>query len=137
MFGSLSIPSILVGVLAVWRITHLFWGEDGPGDIFVRIRRIAGHGFWGRLLDCFYCLSLWVAAPLAWLLGGNWKERAVLWFGLSGGAILLERATTPAALMPPPAHWEEKPLPPEERPDRWPETKIEARKEEIGHVMLR
>src|SRR5215212_9003792 len=105
---TLPITSLLVGVLAVWRITHLLWAEDGPGDIFVRFRRLAGHGFFGRLLDCFYCLSLWVAIPAAWLLGGTWAERGLLWLSLSGGAILLERATTrtPAAA-PPPAVWHE------------------------------
>lgn len=112
----LPITSLLVGVLAVWRITHLLWAEDGPGDIFVSLRRLAGEGFFGRLLDCFYCLSLWTALPFAWVLGGTWVERGLLWFGLSGGAILLERATarTHAAPPPPPAVWHEGPLPEEE-----------------------
>ncbi|MBV9958058.1 MAG: DUF1360 domain-containing protein [Acidobacteria bacterium] len=122
----LSITSFVIVVLAVWRITHLFWGEDGPGDIFVRVRRLAGAGFLGRLLDCFYCLSLWVALPCAGLLGRTWLERLALWFSLSGGAILLERATSrPRIAPPPPAIWHEAPLP-EERKD-----------EESDHVMLR
>jgi len=41
----------------------------------VRLRRLAGGGFWGGLLDCFYCLSLWVAAPFAVLIGGDGVER--------------------------------------------------------------
>lgn len=116
----LSITSFVIVVLAVWRITHLFWGEDGPGDIFVRLRRLAGDSFFGRLLDCFYCLSLWVALPCASLLGRTWPERLALWFSLSGGAILLERATSrPLAAPPPPpppAIWHEAPVP-EERKD--------------------
>jgi hypothetical protein len=87
----------ILGVLGVWRITHLLNAEDGPGQIFVRLRRLAGSGFWGELLDCFYCLSLWVAAPFACLLGNSWLERALLWPSLSGAAILLERLTAPAA----------------------------------------
>lgn len=87
----------ILGVLCVWRITHLLAAEDGPGRIFVRVRRLAGSGFWGELLDCFYCLSFWVAAPFAWLLGNGWKERLLLWPALSGAAILLERLTAPAA----------------------------------------
>jgi hypothetical protein len=90
-----------LSILAVWRITHLLWGEDGPGDIVVRIRRLAGDGFWGRVLDCFYCLSLWVAFPFAVIIGGGWPERVIAWFGLSGGAILLERLTTRATVSPP------------------------------------
>ena len=108
----LPLTSLLVGVLAVWRITHLLWAEDGPGDIFVRLRRLVGDGFFGRLLDCFYCLSLWIALPFAWVLGGTWIDRVLLWFSLSGGAILLERATARTlAAPPPPAIWHEKPLP--------------------------
>ena len=85
---------LILGALAVWRITHLLNAEDGPGDVFVRFRKRAGNGWFGRLLDCFYCLSLWVAAPLAWIVGTGWLERLLLWPALSGAAILLERATT-------------------------------------------
>src|SRR5215510_6716205 len=67
-----SFTTFVIAVLAVWRITHLFFGEDGPYDIFLRLRRLAGRSFFGQLLDCFYCLSLWFAAPLAWLLAETW-----------------------------------------------------------------
>jgi hypothetical protein len=97
-----SPAAILLSILAVWRVTHLLWGEDGPGDIVVRVRRLAGDGFFGRVLDCFYCLSLWVAIPFAAVVGGGWPERVIAWFGLSGGAILLERLTTREALESPP-----------------------------------
>jgi len=85
---------LICGTLAAWRVTHLFYGEDGPLDAFVRLRRAAGEGFWGSLLDCFYCLSLWMALPLAFYLGESWKERLLLWPAMSAGAILLERLTT-------------------------------------------
>ncbi len=84
---------LVVGILIVWRIAHLFYGEDGPWDLMVRLRRAAGEGFWGSLLDCFYCLSLWMAIPFAYLLGEGWKQRLLLWPALSGGAIILERLT--------------------------------------------
>ena len=83
-----------IAMLAVWRITHLFYAEDGPWDLLLKLRRAAGEGFWASLLDCFYCLSLWVAIPAAWLLGTSWKQRILLWPALSGAAILLERITT-------------------------------------------
>ena len=105
----LSITGLLVVLLAVWRITHLLWGEDGPGDVFVRLRKLAGESLFGKLLDCFYCLSLWIALPFAWFAGRSWQERLVLWFGFSGGAILLERATAPNP-HPPVAQWSETPL---------------------------
>ncbi len=84
---------LVLTALATWRITHLLSLEDGPWDLVVKLRRLAGTGFWGKLLDCFYCLSLWVAAPFAWLTGGDWKERLLLWPAISAAAILMERAT--------------------------------------------
>ena len=85
-----ALPFIL-SVLAVWRVTHLLHVEDGPFDIFHRLRVTAGSGLFGKLLDCFYCLSLWVAAPLALLQAASWLERGVLWLALSATAILLQR----------------------------------------------
>jgi hypothetical protein len=90
-----------LGALTLWRITHLLYAEDGPWDLSVRLRRIAGNSFWGKLLDCFYCLSLWVSAPLAYLLGESFWERVLLWPSLSAAASLLERATNPAITIPP------------------------------------
>ena len=84
---------LALGILAGWRITHLCVAEDGPWDVLIRLRRALGSGFWGKLVTCFYCLSLWVAAPIAAWLGLSWSERLLLWPALSAGAILLERAT--------------------------------------------
>jgi hypothetical protein len=88
-----DIYRLLLGVLVVWRLTHLLNAEDGPWDLVVRFRDRLGDGVVGRLLGCFYCLSLWIALPFAWLLGGEWVGRLLLWPALSAGAILLERAT--------------------------------------------
>lgn len=85
----------LIAALAVWRLTHLLTAEDGPWDVSVRIRRAAGEGFFGHLLDCFYCLSVWIALPVAWVLHRDLIDWALVWLGLSGAAILLERATAP------------------------------------------
>lgn len=82
---------LTLGVLSVWRVTHLLNAEDGPWNLVARLRRRAGTGFWADLLDCFYCLSVWVAVPLAYFIGRLWPERLLLWLALSGGAILLER----------------------------------------------
>ena len=86
-----NIYRLIIGILAVWRITHLLQAEDGPWDMVVGLRRFAGNGFWGKLLDCFKCLSLWVSLPAALLLGVEWMEKTILWLAFSGGAILLEQ----------------------------------------------
>ena len=82
-----------IAALAVWRLTHLLALEDGPWDTVARLRAKLGDSFWGRLMDCFYCLSLWVAAPLAPFVGRGALEAVFVWLALSGAACLLERAT--------------------------------------------
>jgi hypothetical protein len=98
--------ALILGILSVWRITHLLQAEDGPWDVIVWLRHLAGNGFWGNLFDCFYCLSLWIAAPFAALLGANNGEKMLLWPALSGAAILLERMTAPRAHLTEP-YWKE------------------------------
>jgi hypothetical protein len=92
---------LTLGILSVWRCTHLLYAEDGPWNIFVRLRQFVGDGFWASLLDCFYCLSLWIAAPFGYFLGQTWKERTLLWMALSGGAIIIERVTQGTSSNPP------------------------------------
>jgi hypothetical protein len=84
---------LALGILITWRVTHLVSVESGPWRIFEWLRRAAGTGVVAELLACFYCLSLWIAAPLAVLLGSGWRHRFLLWPALSAGAILLERLT--------------------------------------------
>ena len=105
----LSVSWVAIATLAVWRVTHLLAAEDGPWDLLARLRRRLGGGLWGDLLDCFYCLSLWLAAPAAWWIGESWAERAVLWPALSGGAILLERLTARLEGPRPPLFFEDPP----------------------------
>ena len=80
--------------LAVWRITHLLSKEDGPFDIIFLMRKKAGAGFFASLLDCFYCVIIWVALPFGILLGNDWIEKFLFWLALSGAACLLQQATT-------------------------------------------
>lgn len=98
----------ILGTLAVWRVTHLLYGEDGPGDIFVKFRKWVGNGFVGSLLDCFYCLSVWISIPFALSIGAGWRERIFLWLAMSAGAILLQRLTSTEYKQVPPLYFEEK-----------------------------
>jgi hypothetical protein len=86
----------VVAVLATWRVTHLLAKEDGPADLVVRFRARLGNGLFGALMDCFYCLSLWVAAPFSFFVCPDFLTAGpvpivVTWLALSGGACLLER----------------------------------------------
>lgn len=102
----MSPAELLIGILAVWRVTHLLHAEDGPWQLSARLRRAAGSGFLGRLLDCFYCLSVWIAIPAALVMAQDWALRVLLWLGLSGGAVVIQR------LLPPDVEYhEDSPLP--------------------------
>jgi hypothetical protein len=92
---------LLFGVLTVWRLTHLVNAKDGPWGVVMRLRRAAGTCFFAGLLDCSYCLSLWMAVPVAHLIGTSWMERVLLWPALTAGAIFLERVTLEKAPAPP------------------------------------
>ena len=83
---------VVLGVLAVWRATHLLHLEHGPWGIVEKGRGVAKRLGLGELVDCFFCLSVWTAMPAAWWLGSTWPERIVAWLGCSAGAILVEVA---------------------------------------------
>lgn len=91
IFGRLD--DVVIGALCVWRVTHLLHAEDGPFNVTATLRRRAGAGFWGQVLDCFYCLSLWIALPVTLLINVGFAQFLVLWPALSGAACLLEQAT--------------------------------------------
>jgi hypothetical protein len=93
----------VLATLALWRMTHLLSAEDGPWYLVFRWRKWLGTGVLGQAIGCFYCLSVWLALPLAAWLGTSWAERGLVWWALSGAACLLERATTRAAV----PHYEE------------------------------
>ena len=80
-----------LAVLAAWRVTHLLAKEDGPADLLAQFRARLGTGSAGRLMDCFHCLSLWVAAPIALLTSRKPLDRLLAWLALSGAACVLER----------------------------------------------
>jgi len=104
----------ILGTLAVWRLTHLLAAEDGPFYLLARLRRRLGSGFWGGLMDCFYCLSIWIAIPFAIWLGGSGIERLVICLALSGAAILVNRVVD--RFVPgPPIFFEEPPRIEEEK----------------------
>ena len=82
---------LVMCVLATWRLAHLLALEDGPFAAVVRLRVRVGDGWLGQLMDCPYCLSLWIAAPLALMLADSPLGWVIAWWAISGGALLLER----------------------------------------------
>ncbi len=92
---------VVLAVLATWRVTHLLSSEDGPADIVVRFRARLGHDLTGQLMDCFHCLSFWIAAPAALFVSRRPLEWLFSWLAVSGGAWLLERIGRESVLFEP------------------------------------
>jgi hypothetical protein len=82
---------LVLAVLATWRVAHLLANEDGPADIIVRFRILLGESTAGKLIDCFNCFSLWMAALAALFVSRKPLEWLACWLAISGGACLLER----------------------------------------------
>jgi hypothetical protein len=98
---------LTLGILGVWRITHLLHAENGPWDLLDQLRKLVKADLWNGLFGCFYCLSLWVAVPFTFLLAKDWKERLLFWPALSAGAILVERLTSRESATPHATYFEE------------------------------
>jgi hypothetical protein len=81
----------VLGMLTTWRISHLVVSEDGPWEIFARLRQRLGSSAMGRLMDCFGCVSIWVAAPISLFIFRRLPDLFFCWLALSGAAFLLER----------------------------------------------
>jgi hypothetical protein len=96
---------LLVYALAAYRVTHMLWLENGPYDVFDWLRAKAGiwyseavgkrtasiGGFWGKLLNCPDCLSVWVAvvAVALWLLQLWVLDVLAAWLAVSAICVAL------------------------------------------------
>lgn len=90
--SDISTQGFVLCALAVWRLSHLLACEDGPFDLVVRLRQRVGNGFFGRLMDCYYCVTVWIAIPFALLLTHDVVTGLVTWLALSGAASALYKA---------------------------------------------
>lgn len=86
--------TLLVLSFAVWRISSLFVDEDGPGDIFAKIRYYVGVRYdqnseaYGTNIvadafTCLWCFSVWVSFLAAFFS----EPKDVMWFVINWLAI--------------------------------------------------
>lgn len=94
-------PKLAVAILATWRLAHLLAREDGPADLIARMRARLGDGTFGRMLDCFQCVSLWVAVPASLWITTEPLEVCLMWLAVSGAACLCERIGQPDIVVQP------------------------------------
>ena len=88
-----TIATIILGSLATFRLTLLINEEEGPFYLFVHLREwSAKRTFTGALISCFWCLSVWMAAPVALILSWGfhlpWWMALLIWLASSAGAIM-------------------------------------------------
>lgn len=83
----MTILAFLITSLAIWRLTYMVVEEDGPGNIFLKLRESASSDKQRLWLpfNCFYCASVWVSAIVCLLLNRPFIEI----FAYSGTAIFL------------------------------------------------
>lgn len=104
---SFEVKFILLA-LAVYRAAAAFTQDDGPADVFVKIRAWAGVYDYdeygniktslGKLFDCPYCLGYWFCLPALVLLlfvpftleGFGLLWLIALWWALAGAQSVLE-----------------------------------------------
>ncbi len=94
---------LAIFVLATWRLASLFATEEGPYNLFGRIRKWSGMEYdehslpqgrneFAKMLMCVWCNSLWIGISFT-LLRLVWSD--AVWvavpLALSAGAIIIER----------------------------------------------
>jgi len=93
--------TLLILILATWRITSLLNREQGPYNVLGKLRYTIGirvddagqtYGITelARLVDCPWCLSLWVGAGLALVTATGVRDWALTTLALSAGAVLID-----------------------------------------------
>jgi hypothetical protein len=91
MSADLDFWRLVVAMLATWRLTHLVVREDGPAALLARARAALSDGTGMGVLDCFYCTSLWVAAPVSLWVASRPLDVVMVWLALSALACLCAR----------------------------------------------
>jgi len=103
----MSTKDLVLAVFAVWRITTLLLREEGPFEVFIKLRSFIGVKYnaesepYGetskaRLFACFWCLSMWITfiwmLVLLWagIYSGNFPHFLLYTFGIAGMSILCE-----------------------------------------------
>lgn len=91
---------VLIG-MAVWRLSSLLANEDGPFDVFAKLRNLLGVEYdkngesygttWiSKGILCIRCNSIWVAAIVALSLSDDFATWLIHTLALSTTAIIID-----------------------------------------------
>jgi len=102
----MTLTEFLIYGAATWRIASLLVQENGPFHIFRWMRERFGiihddednvvgipHTFFGELLSCVWCSSIWVAIFLGIviLVIPSWSLKIAMVFAFSTIAVMIEK----------------------------------------------
>lgn len=80
---------LIIAALFVYRLARMLAEEEGPFKVFTWLRERAPTGTWiARGVECIMCLSVWVALPVAYYIGGDW---ILTWLALSAVAVIIKK----------------------------------------------
>lgn len=84
-----DLVAIVVAALATWRVAAALYYENGPGNVWLKLRVWAqSHSpFLQGQISCFWCVTVW-AGLLVWPLY-VWVPWLLVPLALSGAAMLL------------------------------------------------
>lgn len=92
---------MVLAAFAVYRGARMVATEEGPAEMFVRLREWAGaydlgenglaESSLGRGIACPYCVGVWLAFPAAAavLWPTQWTTFGLVWLGLAGAQALI------------------------------------------------
>lgn len=81
------IIEFILSSLAIWRICSLLVNEEGPYEIFHKLRLKVDN--YSDVLRCIWCLSIWISIPFAiYLVDG--VEILIYILALSSTAIIID-----------------------------------------------
>lgn len=93
---------LVIMCFATWRMSSLITNEEGPFNVFLKLRSLAGithhddgtianipDKFTAKLISCLWCVSIWMGGIiyLIWLF----CPVAVWIIAISAGAIIVDR----------------------------------------------
>lgn len=86
---------LILGTLATYRLGVALAREEGPLALFSGFRNLFLKDNWiGRGVRCFNCVSFWVALLLALPLAEPGMPVFLIWWGMAGGALVLDKYWT-------------------------------------------
>lgn len=82
----------ILAALAVYRVSRMIAMEDGPADVFARLRDKAGQSNWiGRGLNCPMCISFWLGFITAWPIANSFYFWVIGALAMSAVTVIIHK----------------------------------------------